>query len=262
MNVDYFESVEISDIGKMRKKNEDACLRIQKQGIYCVADGMGVAGGDLASRAITACLKEAFEAAKITETFRVEVNLCTAAINKASKWIKTFADEQLIDQMGSTVVTLIFDPRRPSRGLALHAGDSRLYRYRNGKLKLLTADHTAMAALSAKLGRDPASLPAKYQSELVRAVGLDESVTLEHTAVEARKRDLFLLCSDGLTSMVSDEEIAKLLSLKAMGTLDEVAQALIDSANEAGGQDNITVLLVRTGTCIESPPLSPRLTSE
>jgi serine/threonine protein phosphatase PrpC len=248
MNVEIFESAELSDLGKKRKNNEDACLCLPDKGIFCVADGMGgTIGGDLASEAITTNLQQIFAKAGPDKDGKlsVSVGLFTKAINQASKWIKNYADEKNIGQMGSTVVALVFDPAFPSRGLALHAGDSRLYRFRHGKLQLLTADHTAVAELAKKLGRDPASLPARFQNELVRAVGLKESVELERTPVDVLTDDVFLLCSDGLSRMVPDNVIVKVLKNGGRERLALVAQSLINAANERGGKDNVTVVLVR-----------------
>ena len=250
MKAEYFESVEVSDLGRQRKNNEDACLRIPDRGIYCVADGMGgQAGGDLASEAITTTLQEVFAKAGPEEdsTLSRRIALFRKAANQASKWIKNFADEKVIGQMGSTLVALVIDPRNPARAVGLHAGDSRLYRYRKGELKLLTSDHSAVAAIAAKLGRDPASIPAKYQNELLRCVGLNESVELEKTPVDVVSGDLFLICSDGLTRMLPDKTIAKILKRGVQDSISTVAQTLINGANEAGGRDNITVVLVKVG---------------
>ena len=203
MKLTCFETVELSDIGKKRKNNEDACLRIPEKGVYCVADGMGGAvGGDLASAAIINRLRKVFVEDPLAEpeSFGGHVALFREAADAASRWIKEFADEKVIGQMGSTLVALLFDPNNPRRAVGLHAGDSRLYRYRGGKLQLLTADHTAAAALAAKLGRDASQIPSKFHNELVKAVGLAETVELEKTLVDVAKDDLFLLCSDGLTS--------------------------------------------------------------
>ncbi len=242
------ESAELSDIGRKRTSNEDACLRLPGHGVFCIADGMGgVVGGDLASEAITTRLQEVFTKASSTELGHLSgrIELFKKAVNQASKWIKTFADEKAIRQMGSTVVALIFDPRNPSQAVGLHAGDSRLYRYREGELTLLTSDHTAMAALAAKLRCDPASLPTKYQNELVRAVGLSETVDLEETPVAVRSGDLFLLCSDGLTRMLPDMAIATVLREHTREVLDGPVKALVNAANAAGGKDNITIILVK-----------------
>jgi protein phosphatase len=256
MNTEYFESVEVSDVGRKRKNNEDACLRIPERGIYCVADGMGgQAGGDLASEAITTSIQQLFAKAAPEEdaTFSRRIALFRKAADEANKWIKNFSDEKVIGQMGSTVVALIIDPRNPRRATALHAGDSRLYRYRKGELKQLTADHSAIAALAAKLGCSPESIPAKYQNELLRAVGLTESIELEKTPVEITSGDVYLLCSDGLDKMQTNEQIAKILKDGASQPLATVAQTLINAANEAGGKDNVTVVLVKAGNLSGAP---------
>ena len=256
MNAEYFESAEVSDVGRKRKNNEDACLRIPERGIYCVADGMGgQAGGDLASESITTSLQRVFTKAVPEEvaTFSSRIALFRKATNQASKWIKNFADEKVIGQMGSTLVALVFNPHNPARAVALHAGDSRLYRYRKGKLEQITTDHSAIAALAAKLGRSAVSIPAKYQNELLRAVGLTESVELETTPVNVASGDVFLICTDGLTKMLSDERIAKILKDGAKDPLFTLAQTLINAANEAGGKDNVTVVLVKAGDISSAP---------
>lgn len=248
MITEYFESAEVSDVGRKRQNNEDACLRIPEQGIFCVADGMGgQAGGDLASEAITTNLYQVFTKATPEEaaTLAKRIELFRTATNQASKWIKKFSDEKVIGQMGSTVVALVIDPRNPARGAGLHAGDSRLYRYRCGELKQITSDHSAIAVLAAKLGRPPESIPAKYQNELLRAVGLTEAVELEKTPVDIASGDLYLICSDGLTKMKSDEQIATILRESAKDPISTIAQKLVNAANEAGGKDNVTVVLVK-----------------
>jgi serine/threonine protein phosphatase PrpC len=159
----------------------------------------------------------------------------------------------VIGQMGSTLVALVFNPHNPARAVALHAGDSRLYRYRKGKLEQITTDHSAIAALAAKLGRSAVSIPAKYQNELLRAVGLTESVELETTPVNVASGDVFLICTDGLTKMLSDERIAKILKDGAKDPLFTLAQTLINAANEAGGKDNVTVVLVKAGDISSAP---------
>jgi protein phosphatase len=259
MELEAFESVELSDVGRKRENNEDACLRLPSLGIYCVADGMGgVVGGDLASETVTTTLQAALTRLPPQAISRLSdrVAVVKAAVNQASKWIRDFATEKVIGQMGTTVVALVFDPRNPSRAVSLHAGDSRLYRYQSGRLELLTADHTTAAALAAKLGCSEASLPVKVQNELTRAVGLGERVELDQTHLKVHSGDLFLLCSDGLTRMVPDQTISKVLREGAEEPAVRVARALVDRANEAGGKDNITVVLVRVGD-IGEPAESP-----
>jgi len=259
MNGEYFESAEVSDIGRKRKNNEDACLRIAAHGIFCVADGMGgQMGGDIASETIVTTLQEVF--GKITpeddNTLPKRIALFRAGANRASKWIKDFADEKVVGQMGSTLVALVIDPRDPRRAVGLHAGDSRLYRYRNGELKQITIDHSAVNALAAKLGIPPEKVPAKYQNELLRAVGLAESVELEKTPVDISTGDAFLICSDGLTKMLSDSTIAKMIKDGLPFGVQTLAQSLINAANEAGGKDNVTAVIIKALDLSNAPRLA------
>lgn len=257
-----FESADATDVGKKRKNNEDARLRLPLCGIYCVADGMGgQAGGDLASHAIVTGLQEVFakNPASDQDSFIRRLALFREGTNQASKWIKKFSDEKGFGQMGSTVVGLILDPQNPHRAASLHAGDSRLYRHRNGTLTQITGDHSAVAVLAAKLGRPPESLPAKYQNDLLRAVGLTESVELDKNSIEVVSGDLFLLCSDGLTKMLPDQMICQMLNAGSQTPLATLSQQLIDAANEAGGRDNVTVMLVKAG---ELPPAPANVISD
>ncbi|MGH7971184.1 MAG: PP2C family protein-serine/threonine phosphatase, partial [Limisphaerales bacterium] len=249
MDLATFESVELSDVGRRRHNNEDACLRLPELGIYCVADGMGgVLGGDKASEAVTNTLHVVAERlrTKIQPRLVDRVALVKAAVNQANKWIREFAAQKvIIGQTGTTLVAVIFDPRNPTRAVALHAGDSRLYRFKGGRLEQLTSDHTTAAALAARLDLSPSSLPMGVQNELTRAVGLKDQVELEQTLVQVHSGDLFLLCSDGLTRMVPDAVIAGLLNGGAEQPMAALAEGLITRANDAGGKDNITVVLIR-----------------
>ena len=261
----FFESSEATDVGRKRKNNEDACLRLPDSGIYCVADGMGgQAGGDLASQAIVTSLREVLAKNSPTdkETLPQRMAQFHEGITQANKWIKKFSEEKAVGLMGSTVVSLIFDPQNPRRAASLHAGDSRLYRFRHGELRQITADHSTIAVLAAKLGRSPESLPAKYQNDLLRAVGLAESVELEKNSIEVASGDLFLLCSDGLTKMLKDEEIARRLAAGLQTPLATLARQFIDAANEAGGRDNVTVLFVKAGDLPPAPENSESETAE
>jgi protein phosphatase len=256
MKTEYFDSAEVSDVGRKRKNNEDACLCIPERGIYCVADGMGgQAYGDIASETIITTLQRTFSApeAEADITFAKRIKTFRAAANEASKSIKDFADAKVVGQMGSTLAALLIDPHNPTRGVGLHAGDSRLYQFRNGILRQVTEDHSAVQALAQKLGIHPDQVPAKYQNELLRAVGLTESVELEKTPVEIASGDVFLLCSDGLNKMISDEIIAKMLKDGAQTPVQQLTQKFIDDANAAGGKDNVTVVLIRAGDLSKVP---------
>ena len=244
----YVESAELSVIGRKRKQNEDSCLRLPDAGIYCVADGIGGAiGGDLASRAIVTSVQQSFAPTRPVVNFSAQVTRFEAALNQASAWIKQYADDQVLGQMGSTVVALVINARNPAQAIGLHAGDSRLYRWREGDLTCLTTDHTAAAALAARLGCLESLLPARYQKELVRAVGLTAEVELERTPVAIRSGDTFLLCSDGLTRMLADAALTEIFKQQADAETGVLARHLIDAANSAGGGDDVTVVLVKIG---------------
>jgi len=247
MNGNYFESAEVSDVGKKRKNNEDACLQIPGQGIYCVADGMGgQASGDYASQTIIATLRAMFDSPLPGEgaSLARRVTRLRRTVNEASKKIYHYAEEKGAGPTGSTVVALVIDPGNPRRAAALHAGDSRLYRYRAGKLKQLTADHSVVDSLL-RQGIPLEKIPLQYQNEIQRAVGLRRAVELEKTPVEVASGDLFLMCSDGLSKMLPDDQVAQILGATAGEPVQRSAQALIDAANEAGGKDNVTVILIR-----------------
>src|SRR5689334_3212345 len=118
MDLAAFDSVELSDVGRKRQNNEDACLRLPAWAIFCVADGMGgVSGGDLASESVTISLQNSLGKVSPQSQPRLADRLATvkAAINQASKWIREFATQRVIGQMGTTVVVLVFDPCNPSR---------------------------------------------------------------------------------------------------------------------------------------------------
>ena len=237
-----------TDRGRHRGSNEDRCIGLAESGVFCVADGMGgAAEGELASEAIVNQITEVFrtQPPSENEAFEVRVRAVREAIQRASRWIRQYADEKLLGQMGSTVVSLVVDPGRLDRAVILHAGDSRLYRYVAGHLELLTRDHTTGEMIAAKSGQPLAEIPARLRNELTRAVGIHKSVELTETAMDVAPGSLFLLCSDGLTRMVEDQGIETILREGELRPIRELAQQLIDRANQAGGRDNITVVMVR-----------------
>ena len=236
----------LTDVGRRRKNNEDSLVSLLGQGVFCVADGMGgVQGGEIASQATVDALRAAFTDspdAAFALTAKASGGLIGRALNNASQWIKARADERGLSGSGSTAVVLAFDRLDPSRALVLHAGDSRVYRYRADTLLQLSADHSVAAAAGLTDERD---LPAMFRGVITRAVGLQPTVELEETETDIQPNDLFILCSDGLTKMVPDKLLQKILAKDLDKPLDGLAKVLIDEALKAGGEDNVTVLLVR-----------------
>jgi protein phosphatase len=265
----YLTSAELTDVGRRRKNNEDSLLSLPENGVFCVADGMGgVQGGEVASKAAVDALRDVFTAspdAPFAVTVESSARLVVRALNQASQWIRARSEERGMLGTGSTAVVLIFDCVTPSQAMILHAGDSRAYRYRADKLVQLSVDHSVAAAAGLP---DDKTLPAMFRGVITRAVGLENTVQLEQTPTDVMAGDLFLLCSDGLDKMVSDKLLHKLLRKHRDDTVPAVARVLIDEALKAGGEDNVSVVLVRVaaelpkGPTMEVPPQTLLLEQE
>ena len=251
----YLTSAELSDVGRRRKNNEDSLVCLPEAGVFCVADGMGgVQGGEVARKAAVEALHKEFTAspdASFAITADASARLVERALNSASKWIKERAEGLGLSGTGSTAVVLVFDRVTPSQGLALHAGDSRAYRLRGDKLSQLTMDHSVAAAAGLP---DDSSLPPMFRGVITRAVGLEHNVQLEETAFDVNPGDLFLLCSDGLSKMVSDRRIQKLMRKHRDDALPDMAKALVDESLEEGGEDNVSVVVIRVAGDLPKGP--------
>jgi len=257
MNFPHLESAERTDTGRRRHNNEDAVLRLPEHGLFCVADGMGgAAAGELASHAVVNALRRGFQevtpaAPPAYPGLDSRIGLASRLLDEASRWIRERAEEMGVSGTGTTVVSLLFDAWQPGRGVCLHAGDSRAYLYREGRVKQLTRDHSVAAAAGIS---DEKSLPAFFRGVVTRAVGLDPHVDLEVTPFDVHPNDLYLLCSDGLTKMLSDADIAKMIKKQlAVAGLEGMTMRLVDAANEAGGEDNVSVILVQVGPALPAP---------
>jgi serine/threonine protein phosphatase PrpC len=253
----YLSSAELTDIGRRRNNNEDAMIRLPGNGVFCVADGMGGAqGGEVASKAVVDALRKAFQettAVDFAGTVDATATMFECVLNEASRWIKERADRLGIHGTGSTVVGLIFDRMAPSHGIALHAGDSRAYRFRDDWLEQLTADHSVAAAAGLP---DDSTLPPMFKGVITRAVGLEQNVILESTHFDVAAGDIFLLCSDGLDKMLSDRRIQKIIRKNQFGPLEIMVKCLVSEALYAGGDDNVTVIVIRVAQADGVYPVS------
>jgi serine/threonine protein phosphatase PrpC len=231
------------DVGRARSGNEDSyfCGR----SVFAVADGLGGhQGGEVASAAAVEPLaaldgREFAEPAEAAEALTAAVREANAAI------LDRAAGDPGLWGMGTTVTAAAL---AGDRHLQLaHVGDSRAYLLRDGSLDPLTTDHTVVGELVRRGRLTPAQAAIHPErSILTRAVGLDPRIPVDTPdPLELRDGDQVLLCSDGLTEAVDDDQIAELLSSTPEGTA--ACQALIDAANAAGGPDNITVVLLRVG---------------
>jgi serine/threonine protein phosphatase PrpC len=224
----------LSDAGRRRRHNEDAF--VCQPPVFAIADGMGGAqAGELASRlAATAVARSEAEGGTGRERVIALVNEANRSVYERS------ADDETVSGMGTTMTAALVEGDRVWIG---HVGDSRAYLLREGRLEQLTEDHSLVAELvrSGRLTPDEAG-NHPHRSVITRALGTDPDVDVDTTAVDARPGDLFVLCSDGLTSMVDDETVLALLE-RHRSDLEGAARVLIDEANAAGGEDNITVVL-------------------
>jgi serine/threonine protein phosphatase PrpC len=230
-----------SDVGRARSGNEDSyfCGRT----VFAVADGLGGhQGGEVASAAAVAPLA-ALDGRELATPTEAAEALAAAVQEANSAILERAAGDPSLWGMGTTMTAAAITADGHLQ--LAHVGDSRAYLLRDGALEQLTTDHTVVAEL-VRRGRLTPELAAVHpeRSILTRAVGLDPRIPVDTPdPVDLRPGDQCLLCSDGLTETVADPTIAELLSASEDG--DAACRSLIDAANEAGGPDNITVVLVR-----------------
>lgn len=236
----------VTDVGIKRKNNEDSIVTIPDHGVFCVADGMGgVQGGKIASQATITCLKNSFNslsAPDVVAGVGNKAKLIDNALNRASRWIKTKADKKGIKGTGTTAVVIAFDGRDPCKAMILHAGDSRAYRYRGANLSQLSRDHTVANEAGVE---DESQLPIMFKGVVTRAIGVSTKVELEYTPVNVQTDDIFLLSSDGLDKLLSDEDIAAFIRTGKGGDLQKLSEAMVKETNNRGGVDNVSIILIR-----------------
>lgn len=255
MDFAYLVSASATDIGRHRSKNEDALLDMPEKGLFCVADGMGgVKDGEVASQAVVDSLRKAF-VADAGDKPQDRPDTIKNAVSRAGQWIKQHAIARGAPGAGTTVVVLLFDSHGQSSARAYHAGDSRLYRFRNGALTQITKDHSFAEAAGVKSEDD---LPPMFRGLVTRAVGIEDSGELEETILEFRRGDIFLLCSDGLTRMVKESAICDMVGRNHLKKFEMLPQLLVKAANNAGGADNISVIAVKVGDSLEDGAHSAR----
>jgi protein phosphatase len=224
-----------TDTGRRRRQNEDAF--VCEPPLFAVADGMGGAqAGELASRLAAAAIEEGALAIRGEESVAGIVRTANARIFEHSVRDPTAAG------MGTTATVAFVDEGAGTAAIA-HVGDSRAYRYRAGALEQLTTDHSLVGELvrSGRLTEAEAAVHP-HRSVITRALGTEADVDVDTLTVDLRPGDLVLLCSDGLSAMVRDEEIVRLLEATRVDPHD-AAEALVAAANRAGGEDNVTVVL-------------------
>jgi serine/threonine protein phosphatase PrpC len=249
----------MTDVGKARTRNEDSLALVPGLGVAVVADGMGGhPGGDVASRiaADTAAgvLKQELERARSSsETASDRLNSAMRrSVLRAHDEIRARAErEPELDGMGTTLTAFAVDPQTDLFVLG-NVGDSRAYRFRAGELGRLTRDDTwVQERIDAKQLTLEQARRHPFAHLLTQCLGLEDTPKPRITEGTVQVGDAYLLCSDGLVGMIDDDTVASILAAQLGGTGAAVAEsalkALLDAANEAGGHDNITAVLVTIG---------------
>lgn len=244
----------VTDTGRRRRQNEDAF--VCEPPLFAIADGMGGAqAGELASRLAAAAIEEAGAGPGDEEGVAGAVRTANARIFELS------LTDPAVAGMGTTATVALVDEHAETLTLA-HVGDSRAYRLRDGILEQLTTDHSLVAEL-VRTGRltEAEAAVHPHRSVITRALGTEADVEVDTRTLELAPGDLVLLCSDGLSAMVPDDAIARLLDESGRDPY-VAADALVRAANAAGGDDNVTVVvfeLVEGEPRTAPPPATPPL---
>lgn len=247
-------SVSVSDVGRKRKSNEDSYYASDEQALYVVADGMGGhAAGEVASHTAVQTIEEFIKLTStdqeitwpfgLDETLSLSGNRLKTAIRYANRRLLDATRERSdYEGMATTVVAVLGEGRRAN---IAHVGDSRVYLIREGALTRLTSDHSWVneQVLSGLIDLEQARTHP-LRNVVTRALGGKEDLQVDLQVLELVDGDLLLLCSDGLTSMISDEEILGILQASG-DDMQEASRELIAAANRSGGEDNITAVLIR-----------------
>jgi protein phosphatase len=238
--VAHYTAAAVTDCGRKRPSNEDAFGFSVEHGVYVVCDGMGgAAAGEIASSLAVDEMMRLLTSRDAAHPLLSDAEAAVASAN-AAIFMRAQNTENL-SGMGTTLVTLLVENQR---GWLINVGDSRGYRMRGSKLEQLTLDHSLVEE-QVRLGRmDPEEAQrSPFKNVITRALGTQSSVTPDIFELENEPGDIFMLCSDGLTRELSDPTVEWILKLDL--PLQDLCARLVAAANDSGGHDNITCLLVR-----------------
>jgi serine/threonine protein phosphatase PrpC len=244
-----------TDVGRVRENNEDACRTLSPLNLFIISDGMGgqshgETASAIAADTITAQCSRASASDEASppnddvqsRDYSEKTNRLASAVRLANRNIyQTALNNLQFRGMGATVVAAWLEGSRLS---LVHVGDSRAYLFRGGVLQCLTGDHTLVAEQVRRglIAPEQAHL-SKMQNVLIRALGIQEQVVLDAAEYSLLEQDVVLLCSDGLTRMVTDTELTE--ALLEVTNAQAAADYLVSLANSHGGEDNVSVIVVR-----------------
>ena len=231
----------LTDRGKVRKKNEDCFFVDEGNSVFFVADGMGGHNGgqiasQMASEITEEYVKEHFsDDETVTEIMESAIQMANAEIYRKSRKVRSCSG------MGTTVEACVL---QDGKIFSFHVGDSRLYRVRADELTQLTTDHSYVEMLieNGDITREEARVHPN-RNVITRAVGTDPVVSIDCAEFSVEEHDIYLLCTDGLTEMMDDGEILSIITSDL--PFRDRAERLVETANERGGTDNITVLMIQ-----------------
>jgi protein phosphatase len=238
--VAHYAAAAVTDLGRKRPSNEDAFGFSVEHGVYVVCDGMGgAAAGEIASSLAVDEMMRLLTGRDGTHPLLDDAEAAVASANAAI--FMRAGQSHNLSGMGTTLVTLLAEDQR---GWMLNVGDSRGYRMRNSHLEQITLDHSLVEE-QVRMGRmDPVEAQrSPFKNVITRALGTQSSVTPDIFELENEPGDLFMLCSDGLTRELADSTVEWILKLDL--PLQDLCARLVAAANDSGGHDNITCLLVR-----------------
>lgn len=242
-------------VGMKRNHNEDNYLLLPEENLFCVADGMGGhSSGEVASQIAVTEVAEFFKMTaadgdatwpyKMDKARNYDENRLSVAVKLAnSRIFEQSSNDPKCRGMGTTVVTTFFTEKATFVG---HVGDSRVYRYVAAEQKLVqvTEDHSLLNDYIRAKKLTPEEIENfPHKNVIVRALGMKDSVAVDVSRIEPQENDIFLLCSDGLSGMITDDHMRDILIKQP--DLEKAVACLIDGANAAGGNDNVTCILVR-----------------
>lgn len=256
------ESSGVTDVGRRRKSNEDSLFINDDMGLYLVADGMGGhQAGEVASRIVVESIRDYMMKSKeetiddgITDIDKTQSedakHLYSAVLQANSKVFQLSESNKSYKGMGSTVSAVYFTD---STFIAINVGDSPIYLIRKGDIKTISVCHTMMAELAAISPKKAEPLGMQYRHMLTRAMGVNGTVKPDICELDVYKGDILVISSDGLSDKVSPEEILDVVNDEKP---DKACRNLVDQANERGGEDNITVIVLSIKNIIDDVSLS------
>ena len=239
----YFSAGAYTDTGLVRRENQDSYRCLSSSGLFVVSDGMG--GGDGGERASAIVVQTL---AKAVVSPLKNLSAMVRYSYQANTEIQNFAAANNMRGMGATIVGMVLSPFQPDLAMLFSAGDSRCYRLRKKALELLTTDHTIASAM----GVAEEKLARHLQGVLTNVAGCGSKFFLETRDLELMDNDLYLLCSDGVSRQLSEQEIKQILS--SATAPGQKAEELIAASLKHGGIDNATAIVIAFGQLPEITP--------